>query len=103
MIVIATFEAKPGKEQELEKALMALIPQAQTEKYTLTYILHKAEQSPGKFTFYERFSDSESFDLHLSQNYLTERLEYITPLLSKTPVVEKYVELGAVTREPIRK
>lgn len=98
MIAIATLEVQPGKEQEVETKLQALIPQVQTEEGTLTYIFHRAEDDPGRFMFYECYVDKEAFDRHMDSSYLKTTLTHVSPLLRREPVIECYEEIGAISR-----
>lgn len=98
MIVIATLEAQTGREHEVETALQALIPQVQAEEMTLTYIFHRAEDDPGIFLFYERYTNKEAFEQHLDSPYLKATLAHILPLLRRDPFIARYKELGAINR-----
>jgi quinol monooxygenase YgiN len=41
----------------LEEGLKAMIPHVQTKTGAVAYILHRAENNPSKFFFYEKYTD----------------------------------------------
>ena len=59
-----TLIAKPGMEKALEEDLLQMIPQSETEDNTLVYCMHRYVGEPGKFFFYERYTDEAAFDYH---------------------------------------
>ncbi len=95
LVVVAVFEAQAGKETELEDALKAAVPNTQAEEGTLIYVLHRAQNHPGKFLFYEKYTDEEAFLIHGAAPYLAELIVNVTPLIAGDPVVELYEELAA--------
>ena len=55
MVVVAELKAIEGKEGEMEKALLAIIPDVKGEEATLVYTLHRDMGDPTKFLFYEKY------------------------------------------------
>jgi len=97
MVVVATFEAQPGKEQEVEEILKAAVPNTQAEEGTLVYNLHRAQGNPCKFMFYEKYADEAAFAVHGAAPYLAELITKVVPLITGEPVIELYEELAAKT------
>jgi quinol monooxygenase YgiN len=95
IVVSAVMEAKPGKEQEMEKALLAMVPTTQSEEGTLTYVLHRALGNPGKFFFYEKYVDEAALTLHSGTPQLAELFVTLGPLLAGDPVIEMFEVLAA--------
>jgi quinol monooxygenase YgiN len=93
--LVAVLEAKEGKEKEMENALMDMIPKVQPEEGTLAYILHRAQNKPGKFLFYEKYKDGAALTHHSTTSYMKELFEKIGPLLAGPPSIETYDELAA--------
>jgi quinol monooxygenase YgiN len=95
IVVVAILKAQAGKEREMEDALRAMIPKVQPEEGTLAYVLHRAQNEPGKFLFYEKYKDKAAFDHHGSTPYIKELFSKIGPLLDGKPSIEMYEELAA--------
>ena len=64
LTLTAKLKAKPGFEKDVEKALLAMIPDVQNEKNTLTYRLHRCVDDPSTFMYYEQYTDEGSFKFH---------------------------------------
>ncbi|OIP35731.1 MAG: antibiotic biosynthesis monooxygenase [Deltaproteobacteria bacterium CG12_big_fil_rev_8_21_14_0_65_43_10] len=95
IVVVAFLKAQAGKEREMEDALRAMIPKVQSEEGTLAYVLHRAQNEPGKFLFYEKYKDKAAFDHHGSTSHIQELFGKIGPLLDGKPSIEMYEELAA--------
>jgi quinol monooxygenase YgiN len=63
--VIASFQAQPGKEAELKKALLALVGPTRKEPGCINYDLHVAAEDPTKFIFHENWTSKAHLDSHL--------------------------------------
>jgi len=95
VVVSAVMEAKPGKEQEVEKALREMVPTTEAEAGTLVYVLHRALGNPCKFFFYEKYEDQAALALHSATPQLAELFVKLVPLLARDPVIEVFEELAA--------
>ncbi len=62
--------AKPGKENELRKALEALIKPTTDERGYVNYDLHQGIEDPLVFFFYENWESAEDLDAHLNTPHL---------------------------------
>lgn len=96
LVVIATMKAQAGKEQEMEKALLDIIPKVQAEQGTMTYALHRVRKVPQKFILYEKYRDKESFQQHSATPYFAELFGKIGPLLDGDPTIEICEMLAAI-------
>ena len=72
LTVIAYMKAKPGKEQELHDALVALIEPTTQEDGYVNYDLHQGVEDPGVFFFYENWESADHLDAHLQTPHLVE-------------------------------
>ena len=63
--VVATFQALPGKEEELKQALLTLVAPTRKENGCINYDLHVASDNPGKFLFHENWTSKAALDVHL--------------------------------------
>jgi len=95
IVVVAVLKTQAGKEKEMEDALRGMIPKVQSEEGTLAYILHRAQNEPGTFLFYEKYKDKAAFDHHGSTPHIQELFGKIGPLLAGEPSIEMYEELAA--------
>ena len=60
----AKITAKPGKEDDLCTALMALVESSRTEPGCIEYCLHAIKDDPSAFLFYESWKDQAALDTH---------------------------------------
>ncbi len=98
LIVKAILQARSGKEQEMEEALRAMVPNVQQEEGALVYTLHRAEGNPGRFFFYEKYVDRPAFDFHVATPYFQELFRKLESLLEGAVDVELYEELAGLDR-----
>jgi quinol monooxygenase YgiN len=98
IFITAVFQALPGKENELEQVLAAMIPKVQNEPGALIYALHRNDTTPGRFFFYERYRDQAALTAHGSTPYFKALLDTVKPLLAAPPVVEQLSHVAAITR-----
>ena len=68
--VVATFQAKPGKEAELKKALISLVAPTRKEAGCLNYDLHISPTDPAKFLFHENWTSKTHLDAHLQSPHV---------------------------------
>ncbi len=64
--VVATFQAKPGQEAELKKALVGLVATTRQESGCINYDLHVSPENPAKFLFHENWASKAQLDAHLA-------------------------------------
>ncbi len=82
LTVVAEFHAKPGREDELRKELLALVEPTRGEKGCVQYDVHEEQGRPGHFLFYENWTSRAELDVHAKTSHI-ERLfgmvgEYVT-------------------------
>ena len=80
--VIAHFYAKPERRDELEKILIGWPELARREPGWVDYCLHRSEDDPNVFMFYENWRSQRDLDKHLQMPYLKafldQRMDYLT-------------------------
>ncbi|CAM4492015.1 MAG: hypothetical protein LEGION0403_FIIPPAGN_01675 [Legionella sp.] len=69
-LCIAQFTSKPGKEEELYKALLTLLEPTRAEPGCISYNLHQNVENSSIFTMTECFESKEAFEFHSVQPYL---------------------------------
>lgn len=98
--VMAKLIAAEGKGDELEAVLSKILPVVQDEEGTEVYVLHRADENPNVFWFYELYRDQGALGTHSSSDAMKEMLRGLGGLLEgsaeliiSTPVGGKGVPL----------
>lgn len=80
--VIAHFYAKPERRDELEEILIGWPELARREPGWVDYCLHRSEDDPNAFMFYENWRSQRDLEKHLEMPYLKtfldRRMDYLT-------------------------
>jgi quinol monooxygenase YgiN len=96
MVVVAKLKAVKGKEDEMKDALLAIIPEVKEEEGTLVYTLHKDQNDPCMFLFYEKYKDTDALVAHSSTPHFKTLFKTIKPLLEGNPEIVMYNELAGI-------
>jgi quinol monooxygenase YgiN len=92
--LIAKIKAKQGSEKDLEAAFRDMIKKVRAaEPGCQAYVLHKANDDPTQFVWYEVYQDQASFDNHRKTDHMKEMGTRIKDLLDGRPQVEMLTEL----------
>jgi quinol monooxygenase YgiN len=92
--LIAKIKAKQGSEQQLEDAFHDMIKKVRAaEPGCQTYILHKSNQDPTTFVWFETYADQAAFDNHRKTDHMKEMGQRIANLLDGRPQIEMLTEL----------
>ena len=83
LTVIANMRAKPGKEQELHDALVALVEPTTREKGYVNYDMHQGIEDPAVYFFYENWESPEDLDAHLQAPHLQQFAARLDELLDE--------------------
>jgi quinol monooxygenase YgiN len=94
LTVVATIRAKPGKETELRRELLSLIPTTRKESGCLNYDLHVATDNPGAFLFHENWTSKKHLDDHLARPHLQAFLAKAGNLLAEPPQITLWEKAG---------
>lgn len=90
LTVVAELKAKIGKEEDLRRAVLALIEPTRQEDGCVQYDLHVHTNDPGRFVFYENWASREHLDHHLATEHLKHFFALSDDLLTQPPRVETY-------------
>jgi len=85
--VIATFQARPGKEVELKKALISLVTPTHQEAGCINYDLHTSPENPAKFLFHENWVSKAHLDAHLKNTHIQVLLPRLDELCIGLPEI----------------
>jgi quinol monooxygenase YgiN len=92
--VVATFQAKPGQEAELKKALLTLIAPTRQEAGCINYDLHQSPNEPGKFLFHENWTTKAALDAHLQNTHIQVLLPRMDALCVGMPEIKIWEKIA---------
>ena len=87
LTVVATFQARQGKENELRSALIGLLAPTRKEEGCLNYDLHVALDDPTKFIFHENWTGKTALDAHLQSLHVQKLLPRMDELCVAFPII----------------
>ena len=64
VVLVAELTAKPGEQQAVREALMAMVEPTRKEAGCLCYNLHQSVKDPATFMFYEQWASQAALDAH---------------------------------------
>jgi len=94
LTVVAEMQAKPGKEDDLRRAVLALIEPTRQEDGCVQYDLHVHSSDPSRFVFYENWTSQEHLDRHAASAHLKNFGAATADLLVQPPRVETYSRIA---------
>jgi len=92
--VIATIQARPGKEAELKQVLLGLIAPTRKEKGCINYDLHISPEDPAKFLFFETWTSQATLDAHLQSPHLQSLLPRVEELCAAFPEIKIWEKIN---------
>jgi quinol monooxygenase YgiN/uncharacterized protein YciI len=98
--ITALFDARPGREAELESSLRDLVRSVAGESGVLEYTLHRTPDAPGRFFFYERYRDDATVDAHMKTPHLKQVLDRVPELCASAPQVAFFQPLASIDDVP---
>jgi quinol monooxygenase YgiN len=92
--VIATFQARPGQENELKAALTALVEPTRREAGCINYDLHQLPEDPARFLFHENWASQAHLDAHLQSAHLQALLPRVPQLAVAPPDIRIWSKIA---------
>ncbi len=92
--VVATFQARPGKETELKKALTGLVAPTCKEAGCINYDLHILPEDPAKFLFHENWTSQAHLDAHLQSAHIKALLPRVDELCVAVPEIKVWEKIA---------
>ena len=86
--VVATFQARQGKEADLKNALMGLVAPTRKEAGCINYDLHASPEDPTKFLFHENWTSKAHLDAHLKSPHIAALLPRVDELCVAFPEIK---------------
>ena len=87
LAILATLEAKPGKEDELSAFLKSALPLAAQETKTLSWFAFRI--GPSKFGIFDTFPDEDGRNAHINGEIAKALFAKADELLAAPPEIEK--------------
>jgi len=94
LTVVATFQARPGKEADLRAALLGLVRLTRKEPGCVDYDLHQSPEEPAKFLFYENWTSKAALDAHLQSEHVKALLPRLDELCMGFPEIKVWEKIG---------
>ncbi|MGN6553450.1 MAG: putative quinol monooxygenase [Verrucomicrobiota bacterium] len=94
LTVVATFQARPGKERELCAALIELVEPTRKEAGCLNYDLHQSTDNPAQFLFHENWTSKAHLDAHLQSSHIQALLPRVGELCTEAPKITLWEQMG---------
>ena len=94
LTVVATFQARPGKEVELRAALIGLLAPTRNEAGCLNYDVHQSVDDPEKFLFHENWTSKAHLDAHLQSPHVKALLPHVDELCTGFPEITLWEAIG---------
>lgn len=85
--VVATFQARPGKEAALREALIALLGPTRKEPGCISYDMHTSPEDPAKFLFYETWQSKDDLDAHMRSPHIQKLVPRVEELCVAFPQI----------------
>jgi quinol monooxygenase YgiN len=81
--VIAAFRAKPGKEDQLREATLAIVEPTRREAGCIQFVVLEDKDAPGTFFIRESWKDQAALDAHFAEPYLKALVELHQEILGE--------------------
>ena|SRR5688572_24356993 len=94
LTVIATFQARPGKEAELRTALTGLLAPTRQEAGCINYDVHVSPVDPARFMFHENWTSQAALDAHLQSPHVKALLPRVDELCTAFPEITTWERIG---------
>jgi quinol monooxygenase YgiN len=94
LTVVATFQARPGKETDLRAALIRLLAPTRKEAGCVSYDVHQSADDPAKFLFYENWRSKEDLDAHMKSPHLQKLVPRVDELCVAFPQIKQWEKIG---------
>ena len=88
--VIAYIEVKPGSEEAFLKAASAVVAATRAETACINYDLHRADEKPSLFVFYENWTSMAGLQQHAQSAHIQTFRNSIGDLLAKPTEIKTY-------------
>src|SRR5690349_3507631 len=95
VVVVATFQAKGGSEEQLLGALRESVPEIHSEAGCELFALHQGDQ--GEIVLIEKWESEELLEAHLAAEPVAKLVRRIEPFVGSNPEITRLRSVGAGT------
>ena len=95
VVVVGSFTAEPGKEEEALAAMEGLVAPTHREEGCILYALHRGADDPRRIAFVERWASRELLDQHLQSPHVQELLKRAEELFGQSGDIVVYEAVPA--------
>jgi quinol monooxygenase YgiN len=90
--IVATLRVQEGKADQFEAAAKEMVAAVGREEKgrTLVYSLHRAQDDPTTFVFYEQYADDDALAAHRTTEHMAAFGGKIRDLLAGRPEIARY-------------
>jgi quinol monooxygenase YgiN len=100
IVVVGSFTAQPGKEDEAAEAFAALMEPTHDEDGCILYALHRGADDPRRLAFIERWASRDALAAHLASPHIQAVLAKAPQLFSDGGDIVVYTAIpGGETRK----
>jgi quinol monooxygenase YgiN len=92
-------KAKPGRGQDLETALRAVVEPTHREPGCTRFALHRSVTDANVYLLVERWSSKQALEAHLGQPYLKTLLARLPELAEPSDVAEYEMLIGGESKK----
>jgi quinol monooxygenase YgiN len=90
VVVVGSFTAEPGKEEEALAAMEELVEPTHREEGCILYALHRGADDPRRIAFVERWASRELLDAHLQSSHVQAILQRAEELFGQSGDIVVY-------------
>ena len=90
VVVVGSFTAQPGKQDEALQAFKDLVGPTHSEAGCILYALHQGADNPAQLAFVERWASREELDAHLASPHIKALLERAEDLFGDSGSITVY-------------
>lgn len=94
LTVVAEMKAKAGKEDDLRRALIALVAPTRLEEGCVQYDLHEKTDEPGRFVFYENWVSADHLARHAASAHIQAFRAGAGDLLAEPARIETFRQIA---------
>ena len=94
LTVVAQVRAKPGKEDETRRVLLALVAPTRAEAGCINYDLHQSHDDAALFLFYENWESKSHLDAHARSAHIQAFRARVGDLLAEPVEIRLFTMVG---------
>jgi len=94
LTIVATFQARPGKETALRDALTDMLVPTRKEPGCINYDLHVSADDPARFLMHENWRSKADIDAHMKSAHVAALIPRVGDLCAVPPEIKIWERIG---------